>query len=114
MNIVKFLAARYFLIAYASIAAFMLFPFAFVFLANVLARIFGCPEGIQYSNAVCTNGDLIHGLSQAGWLLVFTVPVGFLFLGAVMFLNILLFLLIKKRALVAGYVLNKIKNKIVK
>lgn len=114
MNIMKLLAARYFLIAYSSILVFMLFPLVIVLFANVLASLSGCPEGPQYSNAVCTNGDLLNGLSQAGWLLVFTLPIGLLLLGVVIFLNILLYLLVKKRALVAGFVLNKLKKKIVK
>ena len=114
MNIVKLLAARYFLIAYAGILAFMLFPLAITLFANALASISGCPASMQYSNEVCTNGDIINGLSQAGWLLVITIPMGLLLLGAVVLVNITLFLLVKKRVLVAGYVLNRIKKKIVK
>ncbi len=111
MNIIKLLTARYFLIAYGAIALFMVAPLGIVLLVNILAALSGCPEGIPYSNAVCTNGDLLYGLSQAGWLLVFTVPVGLILLGALIFLNIVLYLVIKKRALLASYVINRIRKK---
>lgn len=111
MNFVKFLSARYFLIAYGAIALFILSPLAVVLFANVLANIASCPEGVQYSNGVCTNGDILYALSQAGWLLVFTLPVGLIFLGAIIFLNVLLYLVIKKRALLASYVINRIRRR---
>lgn len=114
MNIIKFFAARYFLMAYATVIVIMLFPLIFVLFANALAQISGCPDGMPYSNEVCTNGDIINGLSQAGWLLVFTLPVGLLLLGALLFINIVMFVLLKKRAAVAAFLFAKIRQRFTK
>ena len=114
MDKVKLLTARYFFIAYGAIGLFIVSPLIMVLLVNALATLSGCPSQVPYSNAVCTNGDLLYGLSQAGWLLVFTVPVGLVLLGAVIFLNVVLYLLVKKRALVASYVINRIRKRFFK
>lgn len=114
MNIVKLLAARYLLLMYGGVLLFIFFPLLIVFLVRILASLAGCPDGVRLSNDVCTNGDIFYALSQVGWLSVFTVPVGLILLGVLIFLNIVLFLLFKKRALVAGFVLNKIRKKIIK
>lgn len=110
MNIIQLLSIRYLFIAYGSIVVFTLFPLGIVLFAGVLASLSGCPDG-EYSNLDCTNGDILYALSRAHWLLVFTIPVGLVMLGAVILANVVLYLLIKKRALVLAYIFQRIRKK---
>lgn len=112
MNIFTFLSLRYFIIGYAAIFLFIFSPFVFVLFANVMAEIADCPKGVAFSNEVCTNGDILYALSQAGWLLVFTLPIGLVLLGALGVVNALVYLLLKKRAALALFVFEQIRRRL--
>ncbi len=112
MNLLKFLSLRYFILGYGAILLFIFSPFAFVLFANVIAEIADCPRGVPYSNAVCTNGDILYALSQAGWLLLFTLPVGLVLLGALGVVNALVYFLLKKRAALALFVFEQIRRRL--
>lgn len=111
MDIFKILSARYFLLAYGGIGLFILSPFVLAAIAKAFAGIAGCPSVGEFSNAVCTNGDILYAFSQAGWLLVITLPIGLLLLGVVAGLHALLYLLLKKRAAVAMFLLSRIQKR---
>lgn len=111
MDIFRILSVRYFLLAYGGIGLFILSPFALVILAKAVAGLSGCPSGVEFSNAVCTNGDILYAFSQAGWLLVITMPIGLILLGVVAGFHGLLYLLLKKRAAVAMLLLSRIQKK---
>ena len=110
--LLQLLTLRYILSFYGAIALFMASPLLIVLFANALAYLSGCPENVQISNEVCTNGDLIYGLSQGGWLLVFTLPLGLLALGALLFVHGALYLLVKKRTALALFLWERFRRKI--
>lgn len=111
MDIFKLISARYFLLAYGGVGLFILSPFVVVALAKAVASLAGCPSGEVFSNAVCTNGDILYAFTQAGWLFFITLPIGFILLGVVAGLHTLLYLLLKKRTEVALFLLNRIQRK---
>lgn len=112
MKWLQLLTARYFVSTYGVIFLFMLSPFVIVLFASLLRNLSGCPDGVQLSNEVCTNGDLIYGLSQGGWLLVVTVPLGLLALGAVILVHVITYLFVKKRTAVALFFLERMRRKL--